>query len=253
MFSSIRRFFRIASWVILFTFAGPTVLIMASWNAVPGGQMYPVKRGLENVLLAIVGPSRAAKGNIQIQYTKRRLSEVQTLIASDQSGQNTANANAGLSNLREQVNDTTQTIKQVESPEQQRALAQQYLVTLRETQKSLAQERQKISGEVATPPPGTQPTATSIPTATPPPGTTTTLTAPTTQPTPAPALAAPMPPTSVVVTEIDETQNSIEAQIIEIEQLVSTRTLPEQSRGVGEPGGGRNNRDNNRDGGRGRE
>ena len=60
--------------------AMPTAAILVTWNTVPGEQLYPLKRGLENAVLFVVSPSYRARSNLQINLIDRRLYEVKRTL-----------------------------------------------------------------------------------------------------------------------------------------------------------------------------
>lgn len=58
----------------------PTILVLISWNAIPGDGLYPLKTGLEDVTLLILsGTPFVPKASIK--FTDRRLSEATTLLS----------------------------------------------------------------------------------------------------------------------------------------------------------------------------
>jgi hypothetical protein len=58
----------------------PTILILASWNALPGDFLYPVKTGLEDIVLALTIRTPLASA-FSIKFTDRRFSEATRLLA----------------------------------------------------------------------------------------------------------------------------------------------------------------------------
>ena len=58
----------------------PTFLIMVSWNSLPGSGLYPVKRGLEKVALALVTPSMQATAKLRARLIDRRFAEANSLF-----------------------------------------------------------------------------------------------------------------------------------------------------------------------------
>lgn len=102
---------------------GPTVMIVASWNALPGDNLYGVKLTLEKTALALASPSYATNGNLQIKYTERRFAEAKQLMASKQSIQ-------GLPYLDQQIAQTKKVIENTPNKEAQVALAKQYIRVL---------------------------------------------------------------------------------------------------------------------------
>src|SRR3990170_1229687 len=95
-----RRVFEAFSTTFIVMFAVPTVLIVASWNSLPGSGMYRVKLGLEQALLLVVSPSYATRGALQVKYTERRFAESTRLLADQASIE-------GLPYLEKQVAVTT--------------------------------------------------------------------------------------------------------------------------------------------------
>lgn len=119
-------------------FAVPTLLIMGSWGSLPGDLMYPVKLGLEQVLLLAARPSYAAEASLNVKYTTRRLTDAKVLLANDQSGK-------GLSYLSQQVIATQAVINRAPDPVTKQKLAEQYIATLQTASSELSQQRQQIA------------------------------------------------------------------------------------------------------------
>lgn len=190
-----------ASWGFILLFALPTVLIMASWNSLPGEPMFGVKRAFERVLLLMVKPSYAAEAKLNVQYTQRRSKEAQVLLASDQSTD-------GLRYLSQQIQATQAVIERAPNTTTRRDLARQYITTLRTVSSELETQQQGVSGSQPT----SIPTQARVPTATP-------TNRPSTpgQPTPTPAPTPEPEPEE----EIEDIQEEIEETIEELEDLGS--------------------------------
>lgn len=60
--------------------AAPTIAIIVTWKTVPGEELYPLKRSLENAVLIIVSPSYRARTNLQLTLIDRRVDEVNSSI-----------------------------------------------------------------------------------------------------------------------------------------------------------------------------
>lgn len=75
-----RKFFNLTSWILLFLFAPFTLLILLSQNTVPGDLFYPVKRGLESVVLAAASASPATRVAFKTDLTERRFKEAEKLL-----------------------------------------------------------------------------------------------------------------------------------------------------------------------------
>ncbi|MBI4079260.1 MAG: hypothetical protein HY429_03100 [Candidatus Levybacteria bacterium] len=76
----LRRVFDIGSWVVLFLFLPITVLVLLSQNSLPGSFFYPVKRGMEHVILAAASLNPVTSVAFRTDLTKRRFAEAQTLL-----------------------------------------------------------------------------------------------------------------------------------------------------------------------------
>lgn len=132
-----RKYIDLFSWGFMAIFAAPTLLIMGSWSSLPGDVIYPVKLGLEKVLLFVVKPSYAAEASLNLKYSDRRLADAKILLANDQSGK-------GLSYLSQQIIATREVIDRAPNPTVKRQLAQQYVATLKTASLELAQQKQTI-------------------------------------------------------------------------------------------------------------
>lgn len=60
-------------------FSIPTILILASWNAIPGDTLYSVKSSLEDVALALTANTRIATA-FSVNFTDRRFDEAAILL-----------------------------------------------------------------------------------------------------------------------------------------------------------------------------
>ena len=76
-----RQYLDLTSWILLFFFAPFTVLILLSQNTIPGDFFYPVKRGLENMILVAASVSPTTRVAFRTDLTQRRFSEAQQLVA----------------------------------------------------------------------------------------------------------------------------------------------------------------------------
>lgn len=125
-------------WGALIVLFGPSVMIVASWNALPGDSIYGVKLALEKTALALASPSYATAGTLQIKYTERRYAEAKQLLASKQSIQ-------GLPYLEQQIAETKKAIEKAPNKEAQVALAKQYITTLSTVSTDLETQKQSIT------------------------------------------------------------------------------------------------------------
>lgn len=190
-----RKYLDLSSWIILFALLPVSLLAFLSQNAVPGELFYPVKRGLENVVLVASSVHPATKVAFRTDLTERRFAEAESLLLLQ--GQTTA--------LTEFVTDfeiIEEELAQISSSEEKKELSENLIAKINEyetklvaVQTQIAQENQ-IAFVPSTPTPApsspTQQPATStpIPVVQPSPGQTVTVT-PT--PTPTPIAIVPSP------------------------------------------------------------
>lgn len=123
-------------------FALPTVMIMASWNSVPGDATYVMKRAFESAALVLAKPSYDAQTSLNEQYTKRRLEEAKVLLASHQSTE-------GLTYLSQQITATKAMIQNAPTQEKKQEAAKKYITTLKSVSTELKAQKAKSSGNLA--------------------------------------------------------------------------------------------------------
>jgi hypothetical protein len=63
-------------------FSIPTILILASWNAIPGESLYSIKTGLEDVVLTLTINTPLASA-FSVNFTDRRYTEATKLLAKE--------------------------------------------------------------------------------------------------------------------------------------------------------------------------
>lgn len=76
----IRKIFNASSWFVFFAFLPVTVLILLSQNSVPGDLFYPIKRSMENVVLAAATVSPGTRAAFRTDLTTRRFDEAEKLL-----------------------------------------------------------------------------------------------------------------------------------------------------------------------------
>ncbi len=158
-------FFDSFIWAFLIVFLVPTLLIVASWNSIPGEVLFPVKLGLEQSLAFVVSPSYAASGQLQIKYTERRFADAQRGLAQQHSVE-------GLVYLEKQIATTKKTISRVGDTKTKTELTDSYIQTLEDVSAALETQKQTVVRAAplvpaATPTPIPTPTSTATPTPTP--------------------------------------------------------------------------------------
>lgn len=200
----VKKFLDALVWGFLLVFAVPTVMIVASWNSLPGDPMYGVKLGLERTLLVLVSPSYTAKGTLEMKYTERRFSEAKRLLADKASV-------AGLVYLDDQVTTTKNVIVQAPNAKTQKDLAEAYIATLTTLSSQLEQQKQHVvapAPQTVSQPISGQPSQR-------------------TQPQPAAAAPAALP-SVVAAAEIAKTQATIQQAIVEMKQVAKEAEKQEE-------------------------
>lgn len=211
-----RNFLDKLTWGFLFTFFVPMLLIIASWNSLPGDSVYPVKLGLERVLLFLVSPSYAAEGTLQVKYTERRYDEVKQVLG-------TEHATVGLSNLSNQVVSTKDSIIKGSNTAEQKKLARAYIETLRTVSSELEVQKRAIAQP--SPPSKISPTLSQ----------TQSSSSGTTDRSPqSPPSQSQNPPPPPVVAEITQTQEHIATTIDDLEKLSTPADQVEDEKAKGD-------------------
>lgn len=77
---SMRKYLDYTTWILLFALAPLTILILFSQNSVPGDFVYPVKIGLEDIILAAASVSPSTEVAFRTDLTQRRFTEAQQLL-----------------------------------------------------------------------------------------------------------------------------------------------------------------------------
>ncbi|MEK7498094.1 MAG: hypothetical protein AAB656_04200 [Patescibacteria group bacterium] len=77
-----RRLFDALITGFVMVLAIPTILILISWNAIPGDRLYPLKSGLENATLFIFSGTPLVP-QVSMKFTDRRFNEATKLLAKE--------------------------------------------------------------------------------------------------------------------------------------------------------------------------
>jgi len=121
------------SWVFLTLFTLPTVLIIASWNSLPGDLLHGLKLALEDTVIT-VAPTYSAKNRLYVKYTQRRFNEANKLLNEKESTQ-------GLPYFTAQMQETKESIINAPDDRTRRELAYNYIDTLSQFQAELESQR----------------------------------------------------------------------------------------------------------------
>lgn len=157
-----RRYLDLSSWILLFALLPFSVLAFLSQGAVPGDLFYPVKRGLENVILVASSVHPATKVAFRTDLTERRFKEAEQLLVLQ--GQTT-----GLSDFVGHVQTVEEEILKLSSLDDKRQASDKLIAKIEEYETKLAAvqvqvEQQPVSqpDEVTPAPQPQQPTSTSV-------------------------------------------------------------------------------------------
>lgn len=135
---TLRQIINIITLTLTFIFLIPAGLILASWNSLPGDSLYPTKRTLEKVALALLSPSYQAQTGLSTKLISRRLEEADTII-------DTKSSSAGLEELKAQLTLVQAQIQQAPTPEVKQQVTQKLVTTLLQTQQQLETKKQVIT------------------------------------------------------------------------------------------------------------
>lgn len=124
-------------WALLFFLMAPSTMALASWNAVPGDFTYSWKLSLEKVTLVALSPFSKLQSETQMKITERRMAEVNQVIYGDY-------AVEGLQNLNQQVIDTQVSLTKIKQAEAKQELIDQYLAYLRQISTDLDVQKEQI-------------------------------------------------------------------------------------------------------------
>lgn len=128
----IRRFLSVGIWIMLIFLAPPTALVFLSQDSVPGDTFYPVKRGMENVILAAASVNPATRAAFQTNLTGTRFTEAEKLLL-------VRSDTTGLSTFITEVQTTEQSVSTLSDPTQKQELTTKLLAKIDEYQNKLNQ------------------------------------------------------------------------------------------------------------------
>lgn len=165
--------------VLMVVLLVPTGLVFASQDAVPGDRTYPIKRGLENVIVTLASVHPATRAFFKADMSKRRYKEAVALVK-----RGDTESQSSLVELVAQTEAAAEDIGQISDPKAKQELVEnlsrqideyQTGLTKLETQSdpltqatqpyspSLSPVVQPTSAPIAQPTPVTLPTPTSVP------------------------------------------------------------------------------------------
>lgn len=133
----------IGTWVLLFILLVPgTALGYFAENSLPNSPLYPVKRGIEQVVLTLVSVNTSAKSAYELSLANTRFTETKKLLASDtpinqQSLQQ-------LDTVTQQLTAAQASINTVSDPIQKAKLQVQFQSSIQSYQTQISQIQQQL-------------------------------------------------------------------------------------------------------------
>ena len=132
-----RKYLDLTTWIILFALLPFTVLVFLSQGSGPGDLFYPVKRGMENIILAGASFSPSTKVAFRTDLTERRFKEAEKLLLFQ--GQTTA-----LTDFIGEVQITQEELFKLSSFEDKKELSDKLIAKIDEYEVKLAQVQTRV-------------------------------------------------------------------------------------------------------------
>lgn len=151
---TLRQIANLVTLALALLLLAPAGLILASWNSLPGDSLYPAKRTLEKVALALLSPSYQTQTSLQTKLIARRLDEATATIDQKSSSR-------GLTELKSQLQTAQTQVAQAPNQEAKAAATQKLVTALTQTQAQLETKKQILVA--VTPPASPQPLAQASP------------------------------------------------------------------------------------------
>lgn len=127
-----------AALFLVFVLMVPAGLIMISQDAAKGDWNYPIKRGIEDVILSAVSLNPYSKAYFAVALANRRYDETEKLLASG------GNADVSLKELVSQTSSASDDINKISSSQQRANLIADLKASIQKYDKGLAQAQVNI-------------------------------------------------------------------------------------------------------------
>lgn len=137
-----RKYLDLSTWIILFALMPFSILALLSQNSVPGDLFYPVKRGLENMILVASSVSPSTKVAFRTNLTEQRFKEAEQLLVLQ--GKTTA-----LADFVVDVQIVEEELLKLSSFEDKKELSEKLVAKIDEYQTKLAQVQTQIEQQPA--------------------------------------------------------------------------------------------------------
>lgn len=134
------RLLTILSIIFAILFFPPATLALISNNAVPGDATYPIKRGLEEVILKIASVTPQSKTWFSIQRSDRRFEESKILLIAGKT-----QSSDSLEELVAQTQLVAEEISQIQDPVKKEELTKQLTSEIKKYDEGLEKVKQEIS------------------------------------------------------------------------------------------------------------
>jgi Skp family chaperone for outer membrane proteins len=139
----LRKLLDLATWIILFALLPITVLIFLSQNSIPGDFFYPVKRGMEDIILQVASVSPVARAAFKTNLTEARFNEAQSLVISK------SNA-SGLSSFVDEIKSTQVEVANLKNDKERKKAEEKLLTKIDQYQNGLSNLQTKTENNIAT-------------------------------------------------------------------------------------------------------
>lgn len=132
-----KKYLDLTTWILLFALAPLTILVLLSQNSIPGDAFYPVKRGLENIILAAATVSPSTRVAFKTDLTQRRFAEAQQLLV--QRGDT-----AAFTDFVTEVSSTQQDLSVLSNTQDKIKSSEKLIAKIDEYQTQLAQAQAQV-------------------------------------------------------------------------------------------------------------
>lgn len=151
---AIKKILNTTSWLIFFTLLPIATLILLSQNSIPGDLFYPIKRGMEGVVLAAASVSPATRAAFRTDLTTRRFDEAEKLLLTNSDIK-------GLKDFVAEIQAAQTEVSAISDPTKKQKLQQKIQTSVIEYEKRL----NEVKAQLATREQATSPTPpnTSVP------------------------------------------------------------------------------------------
>ncbi len=139
-----RQYLDLTSWILLFLLAPFTVLVLLSQNSVPGDLVYPIKRGMENLILVAASVSPSSRIAFRTDLTERRFKEAQFLLVQKQDIRS-------LSDFVTEVQQAQQEISKVSDPLHKKEASEKLIAKIDIYQEQLVQIQNQVQAAPTSP------------------------------------------------------------------------------------------------------